>query len=181
MRFFSTRFSGIACALLALRLVGFAPPAFAQVPEAELKAAIIVNMLLFVDWPGSGNGGVEAMTLCHLDESPVAVALTRLDGRVLKGKSLKIRQVTPEALSGCQLLYVSPGNAGTLARVVAGARAASLLLAGDSPDYLNRGIMLNLEIVAGRVVFDIDLRAAQRAGLQVSSKALRLARQVIEP
>lgn len=40
--------------------------------------------------------------------------------------------------------------------------------------------MLNLELISGRVVFDIDLRSAQRKGLKVSSKALRLARQVIE-
>jgi hypothetical protein len=150
------------------------------VSEADLKAAIIANMLLFVDWPGAGNSGVEQMTLCTLDDSPVATALARLDGRVLKGKSLKIRQAMPDALSGCQLLYVPPGNAGTLARIVSSSRAAKLLLAGDSPDYLNRGIMLNLEVVAGRVVFDIDLRAAQKAGLQISSKALRLARQVID-
>jgi hypothetical protein len=40
--------------------------------------------------------------------------------------------------------------------------------------------MLNLDLAGGRVVFDIDLRSAQKAGLQISSKALRLARQVIE-
>ncbi len=40
--------------------------------------------------------------------------------------------------------------------------------------------MINLELVSERIVFDIDLRPTQKAGLRVSSKALRLARQVIE-
>lgn len=179
MRSFPARFV-LASALLALRLLSWAPSADAQVPEAELKAAIIVNMLLFVDWPGAGSGGREQMTLCHIDDSPVSAALMHFDGRVFKGKALKIRQTGPDALSGCQLVYVPPGNAATLARIAGSARAANILLAGDSPTYLSRGIMLNLEVVDGRVVFDIDLRTTQKAGLQISSKALRLARQVIE-
>jgi hypothetical protein len=55
-----------------------------------------------------------------------------------------------------------------------------MLLVGDSPGDQQRGVMLNLEIEGGRVVFDIDLRAARQAGLAVSSKVLRLARHVIE-
>lgn len=180
MRLSTARFTGLACALLALRLFTWAPPASAQANEAELKAAIIVNMLLFVDSPAAASG-IEPLTLCHLNESPVATALSRLDGRMLKGKSLRIRQATPDALAGCQLLYIPPGNAAALARIVGASRPASLFLAGDSPDYLDRGIMLNLEVVDGRVVFDIDLRATQKAGLQISSKALRLARTVVEP
>ena len=40
--------------------------------------------------------------------------------------------------------------------------------------------MVNLEQVGGRVVFDINLRSLKASGLKLSSKALRLARVVIE-
>ena len=57
---------------------------------------------------------------------------------------------------------------------------APILLFGDTPGFLQRGVMVNLEQVGGRVVFDINLRSLKASGLKLSSKALRLARVVIE-
>ena len=57
-------------------------------------------------------------------------------------------------------------------------RDSGVLLAGDSAGDLQRGVMLNLATEDGRIVFDIDLQAVRQAGLVLSSKVLRLARQV---
>jgi hypothetical protein len=43
---------------------------------------------------------------------------------------------------------------------------------------LQQGAMLNLLVEDGRVVFDVGLDAAHRAGLEISTKLLRLARFV---
>jgi YfiR/HmsC-like len=152
----------------------------AQAPEADLKAAIITNMLLFVEWPTRESPPSEHLTVCFLGDSPVAAALTRLDGKVIKGKLLKIIQFNSSSIAECQALYFSPGNVASLGSVLTSIGSSSVFLAADSPEYSRRGIMLNLERVSGRIVFDVDLGSAQKAGLQVSSKALRLARQVIE-
>jgi hypothetical protein len=58
--------------------------------------------------------------------------------------------------------------------------ASGILLVGDTPGYQQRGVMINLEIDGGRVVFDIDLRSVRQADLALSSKVLRLARHVLE-
>ncbi len=58
--------------------------------------------------------------------------------------------------------------------------ALSFLGLGTQPPAPAWGGMLNLELSGGHVVFDVNLRSAQKAGLQISSKALRLARKVIE-
>ena len=65
------------------------------------------------------------------------------------------------------------------------ARARALLINGthlSRPDVFAASMKAAqlMKGQGGRVVFDIDLRSAQKAGLQISSKALRLARQVIE-
>ena len=151
-----------------------------QAREPELKAAIIANMMLFVEWPKKNTASSDQLTLCILDNSPVATALAQLDGKLLKGKSLKINMVTPDKLGSCHALYLSPTDAAVIPRIQASLHSSAVLLAGDTPGYLQRGIMLNLETVSGRVVFDVDLRAAQSVGLQMSSKALNLARQVID-
>lgn len=168
--------------LLTTGLLAAAPLVWAQrqAPEPELKAAILANMLLFVDWPTQGAQSPQRLTLCYLDAGPVSSALARLDGMQLKGKPLQVLHVDVAAVGGCHALYVSPAEAADVPRVVSSARASGVLLMGDSPGYLQRGVMLNLELAGGRVVFDIDLRSARQAGLVVSSKALRLARQVLE-
>jgi len=86
-------------------------------------------------------------------------ALIQLDGKVLKGKPLKLVHVNAADIAGCQTLYVSPDDAASLPRIVSNLRSSSILLVGDSPGYLRRGVMLNLDIDGGRIVFDIDLRS----------------------
>lgn len=167
------------CTLL---LLAVALPAHAQrqAPEPELKAAILANMLLFVDWPAGGAQAPEKLTVCYLDAGPVSSALMQLDGRLLKGKPLRVERIDIAQARGCHALYVSAADASYLPTLASFLQASGVLLTGDSPGYLQRGVMLNLEIDGGRIVFDIDLRAVRQAGLTVSSKALRLARQVLQ-
>ncbi len=168
--------------LLALLLLALTPLAHAQrqAPEPELKAAILVNMLLFVDWPPPGGRSPDRLTVCYLAASPVATALAQLGGKLLKGRPLQVVRADAATLGECQVLYLSPTDATGLPRPASSQPASGMLLVGDSPGYLQRGVMLNLEIEGGRVVFDIDLRSARLAGLTVSSKVLRLARHVTE-
>lgn len=168
--------------LLAATLIAVAPLVWAQrqAPEPELKAAILANMLLFVDWPSQGGQSLQRLTLCYLDAGPVSTALSRLDGTLLKGKPLQVRRIDTAEVGACHALYVSSAEAAEVPGMALSARAGGVLLMGDSPGFLQRGVMLNLELAGDRVVFDIDLRSARQAGLAVSSKVLRLARQVLE-
>lgn len=160
--------------------IDFLAHAQRQASEPDLKAAILVNMLLFVDWPTPPGRVTDRLTVCHLAAGPVATALAQLGGKSLKGRPLQVVRADAATLSECHVLYLSPTDATALPRLVSSLPASGMLLVGDSPGYLQRGVMLNLEIDGGRVVFDIDLRAARQAGLTVSSKVLRLARHVTE-
>ena len=154
--------------------------AAAQATEPDLKAAIISNMLLFVEWPASSSVPTDQVTICYQGKGTVVAALIALDGKDIKGKSLKIVELQPSNATDCQALYISPENAAVLVKTLALIGSSPVFIATDSPEYFRRGAMLNLALVSGRIVFDIDLHSAQKAGLQLSSKALRLARLVIE-
>ncbi|TXT41217.1 MAG: hypothetical protein FD135_456 [Comamonadaceae bacterium] len=168
--------------ILAVTLLALSPlvQAQRQAPEPELKAAILANILLFVDWPTQVSQPTDRLTLCYLDSSPVAMALDRLNGKTIKGKPLQVMRVGAEAATGCHALYVAADDSMVMKRVIPGLRTSGVLFLGDSPGYLQRGVMLNLEVDDGRIVFDVDLRSARQAGLFMSSKVLRLARKVVE-
>lgn len=167
----------LALLLLALTLLAHAQR---QASEPDLKAAILVNMLLFVDWPTPAGRVPDRLTVCYLAAGPVAAALEQLGGKLLKGRPLQVMRADAAALEECHVLYLSPTDVMGLPRIASSLSASGILLVGDSPGYLQRGVMLNLEIDGGRVVFDINLRSARQAGLTVSSKVLRLARHVTE-
>jgi hypothetical protein len=173
---------GIIRHIFLVLLLALSPLALAQrqAPEAELKAAILVNMLLFVDWPSKASQPTDRLTLCYFDASPITAVLDLLNGKLLKGKPLQVLPVTSTTVSGCHALYLSPRDSIHLVDVVPNLQASGVLFISDSPGYLQRGVMLNLEVDDGRVVFDIDLRSARHAGLMMSSKMLRLARKVVE-
>lgn len=168
--------------VLLLLLIALSPQAQAQpqAPEAELKAAILVNMLLFVDWPTQASRPQDRLTLCYLDTGPVTAVLDLLSGKIIKGKPLQVLRVNATTAAGCHALYLSPNDSTGLTRVVPNLRSSGVLFVGDSPGYLQRGVMINLDVDNGHIVFDIDLRSTRQAGLMMSSKALRLARTVVE-
>ncbi|WP_153112015.1 YfiR family protein [Propionivibrio limicola] len=171
-----------ASALLAVGLGALALPVAAQMKasEADLKAAIIINMAMFVDWPPHPTLANDRLSICVLGSSPVATALSNAQGKAVRNRTLQTSKVRPDGLAGCHVVYLSPDDRARLPEIVAAQQTAPVLIAGDSPDYFRRGVMLNLELSGGHIVFDIDLRTAQKTGLQISSKALRLARQIIE-
>ncbi|MDO8319331.1 YfiR family protein [Rhodoferax sp.] len=169
--------TGLALLLLALAALAQAQR---QALEPELKAAILVNMLLFVDWPNQNTQPTAQITVCYLGIGPVSTALMQLDGKLLKGKPLRVVRVEASKIAHCHALYVASFEAASLTHVVPQARTHGVLLVGDSAGYLQRGVMLNLDVDRGRVVFDVDLNAVRQTALTISSKVLRLARQVIE-
>ena len=163
-------------------LVMASPQALAQrqAPEAELKAAILSNMMLFVDWPNQQERAADRLTICFMVPEPLTTALAQLDGKLIRGKPLRILKVDMATIGACNALYIAPVEAATLPQLISRLQEGQVLLVGDSPGYLQQGVMINLEIADGRVIFDVNLRAVRKAGLSVSSKALKLARQVQE-
>lgn len=148
--------------------------------EPDLKAAIIINMAMFVDWPTQGPSPGNQLTICFITDSPVASALAKAQGKTIRNRTIDVRKVRLQALFGCHVAYLSSEERERLPQILAAVRGTPVLLTGDTPDLFPEGGMLNLELSDGHVVFDINLRNTQEAGLKISSKALRLARKVIE-
>jgi hypothetical protein len=172
-------FSWSTLALLAAFCL--APPAARAVDGARLEAAIVYNILQFVEWPGeSGQAAGEALTLCVDASSSVAHELHALAGRPVRRLKLALRDIAdPREVHGCQALYVdSDLGRRAASHPEAGDRALLLIGSSEPPPLSNATVQLAQ--AGDRFVFDIDTRLARQAGLVVSSRLLRLARKVLE-
>lgn len=155
--------------------------AAAGVDENEVKAAVIYNLLLFVEWPAPASP-TKGFRLCVLDEGALTAALRRHERKTVHGHSLEVHRIsaTPEELDTCLAVMVEAGNPAILTRLGMLARTRALLVIAEGAGAVDRGAMIGLQTDGGRVTFDINRGAMKKSGLAPSSKILRLARVLVE-
>jgi hypothetical protein len=174
-----------ACARALLWAVALsAPPWFAlparaeQLPEYRLKAAFLYNFALYTEWPSTVGG---TLHLCVQGADPFGAELDALQGRAVGDRSIAVqRRGAGDNLSGCQIVFFAPSAMSGLSGVLDELRGAKVLTVADSPDAVHRGVALGMTVAQNKVTFAANLLAAHGAGLNFSSKLLRLATEVIQ-
>jgi hypothetical protein len=161
--------------LAVLALPGLFPMARAEVlTEYQAKAAMLYNFPKFVEWPAGSRPGA---LLCVLGPDPFGSALDSLQGKPLRNAAVGIgRPGTAQAAQACHVLFIASTD--NLDRVLAGLGNAPVLTVGDSEGMAARGVMIELLQEGPRIAFKINLSAARRAGLTISSQLLKLAKEV---
>jgi hypothetical protein len=82
-------------------------------------------------------------------------------------------------MDGLHVLMVGPSPATDEAdRYLRVARERPILTVGDATDFTQAGGIIQFVIVEDTVRFEINLEAAERVGLKLSSRLLALARNV---
>nr|WP_282597188.1 YfiR family protein [Rhizobacter sp. SG703] len=148
----------------------------ARADDAEQKATLVFNLLLFIDWPTDVlPPQAPSLALCIDRASPLRPAVQALDGRIVRHWRLDVRDLASAgSWSACHaVLLDSPSNAPERPPV------GTLLIAdGDAAPSVQAAVVLHR--TGERVVFDIDLATVRQSRLQVSSKLLRVAHRVSE-
>lgn len=157
----------------------FAPLVRAEeVPEYRVKAAFVYNFVAFVDWPADTGS---TLNLCILGSDPFGKEIDVLQGKAAAGRTIMVsRRAAGESLKSCQLVFIAASVIDNLPRLLDNVRGQPLLTLADSPGAMQRGVALNLNVHQGKVSFEANLQAARSAGLNISSKLLRLATEVLQ-
>ncbi len=171
-------------AVIAL-LLGCMAPASAEAPpglsntEKELKVAFIYNFTLFTEWPADLGS---TLNLCVIGQDPFGHALDVLDGKAVAGRTLALhrKSVSDPLFGKCQVLFISSSTIESVPRVLDGLGDSPTLTISDSPGASARGVALNMSVVKNNVTFQANLQAVRAARLNLSSKLLRLATEVIQ-
>ena len=164
-----------SAAALGAALLLIAAPASGQDASFEyrVKAAYLFNFTKFVEWPDEALAPGAPITICVAGPSPFGAALQEtIRGESVNGHPLETRGARPA--DGCHVVFVPRG-----ADAAAGLRpfrTHAALTVGESDTFLHDGGMVNFVLEAGRVRFEINPEPAERAGIRISSRLLRLAR-----
>jgi hypothetical protein len=148
--------------------------------EPHVKAAFLYNFVKFVEWADNraSNGPV---MVCVAGSPAVAASLKgaaqqyRADGR-----ELAVQQVTSDSLlRACQLVYIADSDEQRARHWLVALTGSTAFTVSDCDRFARLGGVANFFVQDGRLRFAINLDAARRASLRISSRMLALA-QIVE-
>jgi len=175
------------CVTVALVCLWPASRVRAQAPsgsaEASIKAVFLFNFAKYVTWPAMGMG--------ERSPSDIRICVTANDTffsllkSAVQGEDVDGRPLVPVALDGldsateCQILYVGASSSLDGKAWLNAVRGRQVLTVGDGP-LTDSDTVIGFVLEDNRIRFDINRGAARSRGLNISSKLLRLARNVRE-
>jgi hypothetical protein len=152
-----------------------------EADEYERKGAFLLSFASFVEWPSQSQLGVkDEMRVCVLGSGEVTSILSEvLQGRRAGSRDVMVRRVNDlGGVTWCRIFFVTKSAAKESENVLNSLGAASILTVGETKGFAENGGMVNFIGHRKKLRFEINERAARRAGLRISSKLLRLAELV---
>ena len=167
---------------LVLRGVSPSRAEVSQLSENQMKAAYLFNFAKFVEWPASAFPGAGApLVIGVIGKGPYGEAHNALAGRIAKGRKVSIRQFTRiEEVGGCQILFIAASEKPRLKEILRALPASGVLTVSDLKHFCSLGGMIGLVTRGEKLLFEVNVGNAERAGLKLSSQMLKLAQTVFD-
>jgi hypothetical protein len=149
--------------------------------EDSVKAGFVYNFAKFVTWPSRAAEARDgSLTVCALG-SALSGKIALLEGRQAQQRSIHVRSATtPSEWLACDILYLGPTDSSRLSEILTAVASTPVLTVSDVPAFIRSGGIIGLKVVDNRVAFDVNLAAARRSGLSISSQILNLATEVVQ-
>jgi hypothetical protein len=176
------RWFGVASVALAATLIaapGIAAGTGADVtPDVPVKAAFLYNFAKFVEWPALP--AAAPLVVCIVGHDGIAAAfIETVRGQNISGHSFDVWVLQDSSRwRACHLLFIADAETRRSAGGLDEIKRLPVLTVSDNKGFALAGGIIELYVEAGRMRFAINLDAADRAGLRVSSRLLGLAKVI---
>jgi hypothetical protein len=176
------RMAFIATIALVSTLIGASGAEAVDGPDARsevtVKAAFLYNFAKFAEWPTLQPGA--PIAVCIIGDDAVATAFSRtVHGLNISGHALDVSEPSDGAAwSGCHLLFIADGDMQRAATGLSALKTLPVLTVSDAKGFSRTDGIIELYVEDGRMRFAINVDAAERSGLHLSSRLLGLARLV---
>jgi hypothetical protein len=168
-------------ALLFLAMLVNAAGALASLDDYRIKAAFLLNFAKLVEWPAAAQPAAgEPLVLGVMGDEEAAHAISDgLGDARVESHPVRVRSVSVASdVAGCHIVFVAAGHED--AAILEAASGNAALSVGESEGFTERGGIINFINEGKKLRFEINTQAADRAGLEISSRLLQLAILVSE-
>jgi len=145
--------------------------------EYAVKAAFLYNFSSFTQWPefSTPNGH---LNLCVIGNSPFGSALDKIKGKEVHGRILEISELHNGDMGKCHIAFINKQESGRVSSLLRRASKFPVLTVSDMSGFTDIGGIIELQVINNKVSFYINIGAADKAGITISSKLLRLAGKI---
>ena len=152
-------------------------------PEAEVKAGFLKVFISLTDWPASTFQDTNAPIILGVLGSDRMTDYLRSEPNLPNGRRLLLKELAGvEGAEGCNVVFIPASSATSLSEIVARLKDAPVLTVVESPlASRTEGIIQLRKEVENDVLkfrYDVNNAAAQRSNLRLSSKLLKLAKNI---
>jgi hypothetical protein len=148
-------------------------------PEYVIKAAYIYNFAMFVEWPDKAfrrESSPIVIGIVGTDPFGAAIDQTVRDKKIDKRPLVVKRLQWDQEFEYCHILFITSSEKARFAELVQRVKNLPILVVTESPGFAERGSIINFIVEQNRVRCEINVDAAKRAHLNISSKLLGLAK-----
>jgi hypothetical protein len=151
-------------------------------PEYEVKIGFIYNFANFVTWPQAAfEKNPDTLILCLASDNPSSDTLYKLDGKRIRGRKIKvIAYQEGTCVEQSHILFFATRDTIFIQQVLELVKGRNILTIGEVEGFTRMGGVINFFEERNRLRFRINIDAAQRQGLKMSSQLLGSAQIVKE-
>lgn len=149
--------------------------------EYDLKAAFLFNFAQFVEWPPSASPPAdEPFVIGVLGQDPFGAILDEIvRNETVQGRPIVVQRFrSVDGVGRCQILFISASEDARAREILAALAGRGLLTVGESEPVAAAGGVIRFLVVNNKLRLRINVEAASREQLKISSKLLRLAEVV---
>lgn len=176
----------LSLAALTAGVIALAPVTAAYAQSADsaeisreylIKAAILFNFAKFAEWPAAAfTDESAAVRICVIGDDPFGAALDSINGKTVKDRTLLATPIARvEDAAACHILFVSASEGDRLEAILDAVGGLPILTVADMGQFASSGGIVALKTAEDRSRLEINVGAAKKAGVKLSSKLLRLA------
>ncbi|WP_031485058.1 YfiR family protein [Maridesulfovibrio frigidus] len=133
--------------------------------KIQLRALFIKKIPKYVLWPEQAN---------PTDGKPYTVATIDKDELIPYFNTPNAFKLVRWPSADCQVLFLDSKNPRVIAAILQRVKDDPILTIGQNPDFLRMGGIINLVKSGSRMKLQVNICAARKAGLTISSKLLKL-------
>jgi hypothetical protein len=145
--------------------------------EYQVKAAFLYNFVKFVEWPKDVFEDPKApIVIGILGKDHFGTYLDEIvENKTVKGRGFVIRRFDSVGdLEACHVLFISESEKARISTTLNKLQDWHVLTVSDVKGFPKLGGIINLITEKNRIRFEINVDAAVRAGLKLSSHLLKL-------
>ena len=150
------------------------------VGEYDAKAGFLTAFTRYIAWPaGTFASPASPLVICVLGSDPFGEALDRTAALTVGGPPLQVRRLRSVNDTGqCHIVFIGKSESRSEEAWLVALKARPILTVGESGHTLDRGGIVEFTAESNQIRFNVNLAAAQQAGLRLSSDMLSHAGKV---